>query len=181
MLQATEALARRSWSHPLEHTGEEWWADVLADPRARRQTRDIRNRSALTAYRLRDEPRSTILVACTKCDWKAAYNRDALILLHGATRVMPDLLNDLAAPDRLELGSLRRVFCRADRGAAMTTLTLRMVKDNFVVTGPDIEPMRFVTRREAKDWCLTHHPGSPIKEVSRRPKEKPSEDKSARQ
>src|SRR5215217_5679282 len=45
--------------------------------------------------------------------------------------------------DRLELGSLRRVFCRADRGAAMTTLTLRTVKGDFVVTGPDIEPMRF--------------------------------------
>jgi hypothetical protein len=26
---------RRSWSHPQEPTGEEWWADVLADPRAR--------------------------------------------------------------------------------------------------------------------------------------------------
>ena len=36
MLQARDALARRSTSHPLEQTGEEWWADVLADPRARR-------------------------------------------------------------------------------------------------------------------------------------------------
>jgi hypothetical protein len=36
MLQARDAVARRSWSHPQEPTGEEWWADVLADPRARR-------------------------------------------------------------------------------------------------------------------------------------------------
>jgi hypothetical protein len=57
----------------------------------------------------------------------------------------------------------------------MTTLTLRMVKGNFVVTGPDIEPMLFQTRREAKDWCLARHPGSPIKEVFRRPKERPPE------
>jgi hypothetical protein len=105
MLQASEALARRSWSHPLEHTGEEWWAAVLADPRARRQTRDSPSRSPLTAYRLRDEPRSTVLVACTKCDWKAAYSGDELILLHGATRVMPDLLNALAAPGCPRIGS----------------------------------------------------------------------------
>jgi hypothetical protein len=47
----------------------------------------------------------------------------------------------------------------------MTTLTMRYIKGDFVVTGPDIEPTRFKTRREAKDWCMTHHPGSPIKEI----------------
>ena len=35
----------------------------------------------------------------------------------------------------------------------MTTLILRYIKGDFVVTGPDIEPLRFKTRREAKDWC----------------------------
>ena len=60
---------------------------------------------ALTIYRLRDEPRATILVACTKCDWKAAYSRDELIALHGADRAMPDLLNDLAAPGCSNIGS----------------------------------------------------------------------------
>ena len=34
MLQARDAVGRRSWSHPQEPTGEEGWADVLADPRA---------------------------------------------------------------------------------------------------------------------------------------------------
>jgi hypothetical protein len=33
----------------------------------------------------------------------------------------------------------------------MTTFTLRIVKGHFVVTGPDIVPMRFETRREAKN------------------------------
>ena len=47
----------------------------------------------------------------------------------------------------------------------MTTLTLRYIKGDFVVTGSDIEPLRFKTRREAKDWCRTHYPGSLIKEV----------------
>ena len=47
----------------------------------------------------------------------------------------------------------------------MTTLTLRYIKGDFVVTGPDIEPVRFKTRREAKDWCEAHYPGLPIKEI----------------
>jgi hypothetical protein len=32
MLQARDAVERRSWSHPQEPTSEDWWADVLADP-----------------------------------------------------------------------------------------------------------------------------------------------------
>ena len=47
----------------------------------------------------------------------------------------------------------------------MTTLTMRMIKGDFVVTGPDVEPMKFRSRREARDWCLAHHPGSPVKTV----------------
>jgi hypothetical protein len=34
MVQARDAVDRRSWSHPREPTSEAWWADVLADPRA---------------------------------------------------------------------------------------------------------------------------------------------------
>ena len=47
----------------------------------------------------------------------------------------------------------------------MTTLTMRMIKGDFVVTGPDVERMKFKTRREARDWCKTPHPGSPITEI----------------
>jgi hypothetical protein len=50
----------------------------------------------------------------------------------------------------------------------MTTLTMRMIKGDFIVTGPDIAPMKFKTRREAREWCMAHHPGSPIKEIGRR-------------
>lgn len=52
-----------------------------------------------------------------------------------------------------------------ETGAGMTTLTLRRMNDDFVVTGPDIAPANFTSRREAKDWCVTHYPGSPIKEI----------------
>ena len=36
MLQARETVGRRSWSHPQEPTAEDWWADLLADPRVRK-------------------------------------------------------------------------------------------------------------------------------------------------
>jgi hypothetical protein len=45
----------------------------------------------------------------------------------------------------------------------MTTLSMRYLRGDFVVTGPDIEPVRFKTRREAWVWCFQHHPGSPVK------------------
>ena len=76
MVQARDVVSRRSWSHPQEPTGEAWWADVLADPRARKRERrtDLAVRQAF--YRLADEKREIILVACSKCDWRAAFSRD---------------------------------------------------------------------------------------------------------
>jgi hypothetical protein len=51
----------------------------------------------------------------------------------------------------------------------VTVLTLRRIRqDGFEVTGLDIEPMTFKTRVEARDWCLTQYPGSPIREVGGR-------------
>ena len=47
----------------------------------------------------------------------------------------------------------------------MTTLTMRYLRGHFVVTAPDIEPVIFKSRREARDWCAEHHPGSPIREI----------------
>ena len=105
MLQARAAVEHRSWSHPQEPTGEEWWADVLADPRARKRQRrtDLVFKQAF--YRLVDEKREIILVACSKCDWRAAFLRDDLIASHGADYAMPNLLNHLAAPSCSRLGS----------------------------------------------------------------------------
>src|SRR5215469_14144233 len=105
MVQAREAVVRRSWSHPQEPTGEAWWADVLADPRARKRQRrtDLAVKQAF--YRLADERRGTILVACSKCDWRAAFSRDDLIAAHGADYAMPNLLRCLAAPSCSRRGS----------------------------------------------------------------------------
>ena len=105
MLHAREAVERRSWAHPQEPTGEEWWADVLADPRARKRERrtDLAVKQAF--YRLADERREIILVACSKCDWRAAFSRDDLIATHGANHPMPNLLDRLAAPNCPRLGS----------------------------------------------------------------------------
>jgi len=105
MLQARDAVDRRSWSHPQAPTTDEWWADVLADPRARKRERrtDLAVKQAF--YRLADERREIVLVACSKCDWRAAFLRDDLIATHGADHPMPNLLNHLAAPGCNRLGS----------------------------------------------------------------------------
>ena len=106
MLQARYAVERRSWSHPQEPTNEEWWADVLADPRARRREEragDLPLRRAF--YALADEKRETILVACIKCEWRAAFRRDDLIASHGRDYPMPNLLAHLAEPGCPRLGS----------------------------------------------------------------------------
>jgi hypothetical protein len=49
----------------------------------------------------------------------------------------------------------------------MTTITMRYAKGVFLVTGKDIEARTFESRREAKDWCADHYPGSPITEIGR--------------
>ena len=36
----------------------------------------------------------------------------------------------------------------------MTTLTMRIVKGQFIDNGPDVEPMKFKSRGEARDWCI---------------------------
>src|SRR5438045_6064493 len=105
MVQARDAVERRSWSHPQEPTGEEWWADVLADPRARKRERRTNLAIKQAFYRLADGKREIILVACSKCDWRAAFSRDDLIASHGADYPMPNLLNHLAAPNCSRLGS----------------------------------------------------------------------------
>jgi hypothetical protein len=105
MVQARDAVETRSWSHPQEPTTEEWWADVLADPRARIPKRRSDYTAKQTFYRLADEPREMILVACSKCEWKAAFKRAELITAHGAADPMPSLLEHLAAPGCAKVGS----------------------------------------------------------------------------
>ena len=46
----------------------------------------------------------------------------------------------------------------------MTTITMRYIGEAFLATGKDIEARKFESR-EAKDWCASHYPGSPIHEI----------------
>ncbi len=46
----------------------------------------------------------------------------------------------------------------------MTTITMRYIEEAFLATGKDIEARKFESR-EAKDWCASHYPGSPIHEI----------------
>jgi hypothetical protein len=57
------------------------------------------------AYRLSDEQRAIILVACSKCDWRAGYRREELIASHGVDYPMPSLLNKLAKPGCVRLAN----------------------------------------------------------------------------
>jgi hypothetical protein len=104
MLWARELVAARSWATSQEPVTEAWGADVLADPRARirRQPRGYSDHGRRTAqktlYRLIDEPWPVIEVACSKCDWKAAFNRKEVMALYGPEYPLPDLLNHLAKP-----------------------------------------------------------------------------------
>ena len=61
MMRARDAVSRRSWSHPQEPTGEEWWADALADPRARKRERRTYLAAKQAFYRLADEKREITL------------------------------------------------------------------------------------------------------------------------
>ena len=51
---------------------------------------------------------------------------------------------------------------RLGQRTAMTIFTMRRVGGDFVVTGPDIEPKKFKTRREVRDWCTLHYPAHPL-------------------
>src|SRR5260221_2020735 len=66
MLQARDAVEHRSWSHPQEPTGDEWWADVLADPRARKRERRTDLAVKRAFYRLADRKGEVIIVAGRK-------------------------------------------------------------------------------------------------------------------
>jgi hypothetical protein len=105
MVQARDAVERRSWAHPQEPTGEEWWADVLTDPRARKARaahRSRRQASVLSACRRKARDHTCRV---RKCDWRAAFALDDLIAAHGADYAMPNLLNHLAAPGCNRFGS----------------------------------------------------------------------------
>ncbi len=54
----------------------------------------------------------------------------------------------------------------------MTVLIMRYQQGHFVVSGSDMELIKFKTRREARNWCIRHYPGSPIRDSRRveRPK-----------
>ena len=56
-------------------------------------------------------------------------------------------------------------------------LTMRYQQGDYVVTGPDIEPVKFETSREAWVWCLRHYPGSPVKQVGANVKAAPGKAK----
>ncbi len=78
---------------------------MYSPTRARKRGRRVDKAIKQATYRLADESRAAILVACSKCDWKAAYGRNDLIASHSAECPMPSLLNELAKPGCARLGN----------------------------------------------------------------------------
>ena len=61
----------------------------------------------------------------------------------------------------------------------MTTLILRCIKSDFVVTGPDIEQPNSSPAEGRRIGATCNYPGSPIKEIGPiyRPPKPPSDDR----
>jgi hypothetical protein len=47
----------------------------------------------------------------------------------------------------------------------VTVLTIRSRRGHFVVTAFDLDPVKFKTRRQARDWCAENYPSWPIHEA----------------
>jgi hypothetical protein len=128
MLRIREVVAARAWSTSQEPTSEHWWADVLADPRARIRRgqrgfygRDGRRTAQKSYYRLADEPSPVIEVACNKCEWKAGFSRAEVVALYGEEYSLPNLLDHLAMPGCTKIKSqwdrCRSLLCQPNRWA----------------------------------------------------------------
>ena len=103
------------------------------------------------------------------------------LLEHFRTNDELGLVAKLISDDRQGLQGLGAFALSECLGeVAMITLTMRVVKGDFIINGPDIAPMKFKSRPEARDWCK--HPGSPITEIgpggkraaAKKPPERPS-------
>jgi hypothetical protein len=151
MLQARDAVGRRSWSHPQEPTSEDWWADVLADPRGRKRKRRTNLAVKQAFYRLADERREIKLVACSICDWRAAFSRDQLIASHGADYAMPNLLSHLAAP--VAVGSARIGIA----AACSTSSRLRAGGNCHVLEGRVVRLMWALGQQDADGHMARRH------------------------
>jgi hypothetical protein len=69
--------------------------------------RDVRRMAQKAYYRLADEPSPVIEVACSKCEWKAGFNRAELVALYGEEYPLPDLLDHLAMPHKADFAQAR--------------------------------------------------------------------------
>src|SRR5262249_24275338 len=115
MLQARDAVERRSWSHPQEATGEAWWADVLADPRARERKRrtDV---AVKQAFYMGSPMRSTTLSSSRAASASGG-------LRFRATTSWPPMVRTIRCPICSTVSRHRTVRGSARRGTAAGCIT----------------------------------------------------------
>ena len=103
-------------------------------------------------YRLHDAPSDVVLVACTKCDWKAAYSSEELI---AADRAMPDvstILPHRVAPGLARRDSAAHILLEPIQGRDEHTLTLRRIQEILSRPVPTSSRESSEKSSEAKDW-----------------------------
>jgi hypothetical protein len=59
----------------------------------------------------------------------------------------------------------RRLMRAPVNPTPMAKLTLRYIKGEFVISGADLQPVSFTSRRRARDWRLKYYPDSPLMEI----------------
>src|SRR5262245_18602332 len=131
MLRARQAVESHSWSHPQEPTTEEWWADVLADPRVHE----------LLATHGASCPMPSLLErlaapGCPKIGSQWDPVRRALRRAH-----QKSLIPQERAP-RVSLTSSRRLHATALRGPDLLYLTQLSLDQCFQDDEPLASPLR---------------------------------------
>jgi hypothetical protein len=65
---------------------------------------------------------------------------------------------EVAAAEQFKLDAFQEPAAAGAGAGPVTVLTLRRIRDDrFEVTRPDIKPVIFKTRVEARNWCLTQY------------------------
>jgi hypothetical protein len=141
-----------------EPRGEEWWAYVLVDPRARRRKRRIDKALKQDAYQLSDPRCGNHSPCMQQMRLESRLSRDELVVSYGETCAMPSLLNKLTKPGCARLGNhWTRVACitssRSREGSTSARFpTAKGVRRQRLGAGKQLYLV------SPHDWSFQHHP-----------------------
>jgi hypothetical protein len=153
MVQARDAVELRTWSHPQEPTGEAWWADVLADPRARKRER----RTDLAVKKARDDPRRVQQVRLAGRFCARRTDRRPWRGPCDAQFTRPPRRTGLSEA-RLDVGPLRGALRRAGRGRLSAHPYIEAPPHGAPLSGRDREGGQ-IWQQRTNVWREVTNPG----------------------